>query len=125
MNRKERLTIFNTNLREIVKERREGSFAIFNASHDKFVQFAGDKEMGLVCDIPLTELSEDEERRLLALEEFATQKGAVDANTEEQISYQASYEKEDVNKAAELTERIFIQVFKLPVNYSIVAELKL
>ena len=123
MNKEQRSKVFKTNLRKLANEKGNGSFVIFEAEHEKFVQFAGGKEMGLLCDMPLAELSKDEQERLLILNEFASQEGSVDANTQERISYQTEYDEQDADKAAELAEKIFIQVFRLPASYSIVARL--
>jgi len=124
MKKEERLEIFKINLSKIV-EGNEGSFVIFNVRSEKFVQFAGSKEMGLVCDIPLAELSKEEEKRLLSIKDFSEGEGARDAETKELTSYQIEFNKDDINKAVELTERIFIEVFRFPTTYNVDTELNL
>jgi hypothetical protein len=94
---------------------------------DKLVQFAHSKEEGgwLICDIPFQELSNEEKKRLLGLKEFSKSEGAR-TETQEQVSYQSTdFKKEEVDIAAELTERIFVGVFKLPQNYEVKVELNL
>ena len=126
MKKKERLKIFKDNLRKLVKEGNEGSFVVFDATAEKFVQFAGSKEEELlICDIPLQELSKDEEKRLIEIEEFSGGEGSEDVKTGEQISYQAIFDKGDIERAADLTERIFIRVFGLPHDYDVSVTLNL
>jgi len=126
MKREERLEIFRCNLSKLVEEGDEGSFVIFDVATGKFVQFVGSKEEGgwMICDIPLQELSKDEEKRLLAIEEFLHSEG-IDAETGVKISYQAWFGKDDVEKAAEITERIFTEVFRLPDDYDVNVSLNL
>lgn len=124
MKKEERLEIFRKNLVKLV-EGEEGGFVVFDASPEKFVQFAGSKELGLVCDIPSAELSKEERKRLLSLKEFSEGEGARDVETKGLTSYQTDFNKEDINKAVELTERIFIDVFRFPKIYSVDAELKI
>ena len=72
MEKLDRLQLFNTSLNKIVKEANEYGIAIFEASPDKFVQFSYDsKDDELICDIPLAELSSQEEHKLLLLKEFS------------------------------------------------------
>jgi len=125
MKRKERLEIFKRNLSKIVEEGNEGSFVIFDTIAEKFVQFAGSKEEGgwLHCDIPLQELSKEEEKRLRDPQIF--DKNPPDAEYEELTSYAKDFDKEDLNKAVELIERIFIEVFSLPYDYNVNVELNL
>jgi len=124
MKKYERLEIFKANLIKIV-EREKGGFVVFEASPEKFVQFGGDKEFGLVCDIPLAELSKEEEKRLLTLKEFSKAEGSRDANSNDLIAYQTFYNEEEVNQAAGLTERIFVEVFGFPNTYNVVTKLNL
>jgi len=109
MEKEERLKIFKINLSKLIEEGGEGSFVIFSVG-EKFIQFAGDEEIGLVCDIPRAELSKEEEERLRALEEFSKGEGARDVDSNELVSYQTGYNKEEIGKAVELTERIFTEV---------------
>ena len=109
-----------------MKEGNEGSFVVFDATAEKFVQFACSKEEELlICDIPLQELSKDEEKRLIEIEEFSGGEGSEDVKTGEQISYQAIFDKGDIERAADLTERIFIRVFGLPHDYDVSVALNL
>lgn len=124
MKKEERLRIFHTNLSKLIEKGEEGSFVVFNAG-ERVIQFAGDKKTGLVCDIPLAELSKEEEERLQALDEFSSGEHARDAATNELVSYQTVCNKEEIDKAVELTERIFTEVFKLTDAYEVSVEVNL
>jgi len=125
MDKKERLRIFGTNIAKLLKAN-EGSFVIFEEKvYHKYVQFAGSKEASgwFIIDIPLIELSKDEEKRLLSLNEFSKCHRSRDIKSNEPISFQIHYTQEDVQKAAQLTEEIFIEVFKLAPDYNFKVEL--
>jgi hypothetical protein len=119
MMRKSRISEIEMALTTLVKEGDpESSFIIFeNPQTEKFVQFAflGD---GLVCDIPLQELSKDEENAIKSIME----EKATNARTDELISYQKWFNVTELNKAAEFVETIFTKVFKLPEDYTIKTE---
>jgi hypothetical protein len=98
---------FQVNLEKVARIE-EGGIVLF-ASGEKFVQFVGSKDEGcLICDIPLAEFSEAG--------------GPVDVESNEQVSYQAEFDLADAENAAQLTERIFIDVFGLSPNYNVTAE---
>jgi phosphoribosylaminoimidazole-succinocarboxamide synthase len=74
----------------------------------------------LVCDIPLQELSKEEENAIKSIMEDK----ATDARTGELISYQKWFSVTELNKAAEFVETLFIKVFKLPEDYMIKIEIE-
>ena len=112
-----------THLNKLTEAGEEGSFAIFDADPGRFVQFVGGKEIGLICDIPLAELSNVEKNRLVSLLKFSGEEHLNDAG--ECSAYQIAYENKEVDKAAELADRIFIEVFMLPSDYNVKAEISL
>jgi len=100
-------------LTNLVREDK-GTFVIFeNPPSEKFVQFAILEEE-MICDIPLQELSNEEENRITSFMEI----GATDARTGEPISYQKSFGKNATGKAAEFAETLFLEVFRLPKSYT-------
>lgn len=119
--RKNRISEIKIALTTLAKEGDpESSFVIFeNPQTEKFVQFAflGDE---LVCDIPLQELSKDEEKAIRSIME----EKATNARTGELISYQKWFNITELNKAAEFVETIFTRVFKLPEDYTIETEIQ-
>jgi len=119
--RKNRISEIKIALTTLAKEGDpESSFVIFeNPQTEKFVQFAflGDE---LVCDIPLQELSKDEEKAIRSIME----EKATNARTGELISYQKWFNITELNKAAEFVETIFTRVFKLPEDYTIKTEIQ-
>lgn len=121
MMRKNRISEIKIALTTLAKEGDpESSFVIFeNPQTEKFVQFAflGDE---LVCDIPLQELSKDEEKAIRSIME----EKATNARTGELISYQKWFNITELNKAAEFVETIFTRVFKLPEDYTIKTEIQ-
>jgi len=124
MKKEERLEEFRINLNKLANAG-EGSFVVFDAC-GKFVQFAGGKDLdGFVCDIPFTELSEAERMRLLKFTEFSQDEGARDADSGEQTSYTTEFDLVDIDKAVQLTEQIFVEVFWLPQDYEVKTELNL
>ena len=124
MKKEERLEVFRINLTKLANAG-EGGFVIFDAC-GKFVQFAGGRDLdGFVCDIPFTELSEAERTRLLKLTEFFQSEGARDEDSDEQVSYTAEFDLEAIEKAVQLTERIFVDVFLFSPDYQIRPELNL
>jgi len=124
MNKEERFKLFKTNLLKIA-EAKSPSFVIFESSNDKFVQFAGFREMGLMCDIPLAGLTKEERRRLLTLKEFSGDEGTKNTGTKELVSYQKNFSGEDIDRAVDLTERIFIKVLGCPSTYNVEGKLNL
>lgn len=124
MKKEERLEIFRINLTKLANAG-EGGFVIFDAC-GKFVQFAGGRDLnGFVCDIPFAELSEAERTRLLELTEFSQNEGATNAGSGEQTSYTTEFDLVAIDKAVQLTERIFVDVFLFPPDYQIKPELNL
>lgn len=119
MRKERRLDIFKENLREIVSERKNKMRMVhFSASPEKYVVFFGSVDE-LVCDVPRVELSMQEEKRLLTLDEFSEGEGLRDPNTNLLKTYQTRYSEEDIDKAVELVERIFIEVFRFPAIYDV------
>jgi len=121
MTRDSRISEIKTALATLVKEGDpESSFIIFeNPQTEKFVQFAFLGE-GLLCDIPLQELSKEEENVIKSM----MGDKATDARTGELISYQKWFSVIELDKAAEFVETIFIKVFKLPEDYTIKTEIE-
>jgi len=80
-----------------------------------FVQFAGGIE-GLACDIPIIWLSKEGIEKIRKLPEFFEAK--------EIGSFQAYFgvSDEDIEKMVNLTEKIFTEIYNLPLNYEIIAE---
>lgn len=123
MEKEARLEMFKTNLTKLIMEGKEGSVVIFDTP-EKYVQFAGCKGW-MACDIPTSQLTKDEEKRLLNLKQFSDAECATDAKTGETISYQSHFEEEGVDEASELVEKIFTEVYRLPQDYDVKAELNL
>ena len=114
MKRNERTNQIKTALNRLVEEGTEGSFLIFeNPKTEKFVQFAFVD--GLICDIPLAELSREEENKIKSI----MGEGARDVETGKSVSYQKWFESDKIDKAVEFVEKIFINIFKLPESYRI------
>jgi hypothetical protein len=108
MEKKERRQLFKTSIEKIVEEAKESGIVIFEAGSDKFVQFCYDpEESSPVCDIPITELSAQEEEKLLLLKEFPKGSGAFD-DKNQLVAYHTYLKGEDLNKATNLTERILV-----------------
>lgn len=105
-------------LNDLTDDGEEGAFVIFeNPDTKKFVQFMKTEE-NIVCDVPLVELSDEEKSKIrLLLDKVATEE-----RTREATSYQKNFSAKDIDEAAELVERIFIHVFKLPEDYEIETE---
>lgn len=74
------------------------------------------KKKVLLIDVPLAELSKDEEN---AIRSILGEDGAVDVETGEKVSYQELFQVNEVERAIELTEEIFTDVFNLPETYKI------
>ena len=117
MEKQERHQLFNTSIERVVKDAKESGVVIFDAGSDKFVQFFYDSEdNNLICDIPIDELSAQEEKKLLLLKEFSKDSGAFD-DKKQLIAYHTYFRGEDIEKAANLAEQIFIRIFDFPNNY--------
>jgi len=123
MEKQKRFELFKKNIEKVVEEAKESGFVIFDAGSDKFVQFTFDPEDNtLICDIPIAELSAQEEEKLLLLKEFSKDSGAFD-DKKQLISYHAYFRGEDIEKAANLTEQIFVGIFDFPHHYDFTVKL--
>lgn len=105
-------------LNDLTDDGEEDSFVIFeNPDTKKFVQFMK-TEKNIVCDIPLVELSDEEKSKIRLL----LDKVVKEERTGEETSYQKNFSTRSIDEAAELVERIFVHVFKLPEDYEIETE---
>ena len=130
LHKNERLKIFRKNLIKLATQGKEDRFCfvIFEVMSEKFVQFADIKDKDarfLTCDIPLQELSEEEEKRLQCLELFEKTPNYLESGEIASYSYVADFDYEEIEEAANIAERVFIQVFHMPPNYEINVELNL
>lgn len=123
MNREERITLISDLLNDLANEGEAGeSFVIFeNSETMKFVQFAF-VEGGLMLDIPLVELSKEEANGIRAI---LGEEGAKDARTGKLTSYQRLFGFDEIGKATELVEMIFLGVFKFGGSYTINPEINI
>lgn len=110
-NREERIYKIRNALGSLIKAVGKGSFVVFeNYDTQKFVQFVFPP---LLCDVPTRELSKEEEDEIRSI----IGEGGRSLETGELISYQKVFELNEIDKAVELVERVFINVFKLPESY--------
>lgn len=117
------LQYIRTNLAKLIKQTKECGIAIFEINTEKFVQFAYDSEnKDLTCDIPLAELSPDEKNRLVLLEPFSQDSGALSDNNQ-LIAFHAYFKGGEIEKATNLTEQIFTKIFNSPNNYDLNVQL--
>ena len=100
------IELINKYILKVVNEGGEGNFVIFEDENSgKIIQFAACKgDPILVCDIPLNQLRNEEEKMLIEM-------GFV----KKENAYQALV---DFEEAAELTDEIFTEVFNSP-NYKL------
>jgi HJR/Mrr/RecB family endonuclease len=122
MNREERLALFRAGLTKLVESKGKG-YVIFD-SLVKFVQFATELD-GFLVDIPLEGMSKDEEMRLQTLKEFSSSDVLRDPKSNQLVSYQSKFSKEELEKAVLLTEQIFIEIFELSPDYGVEAKIDL
>jgi len=114
MDRGERIHWICAMLRDSLYE--GASFVLFeNPESGRFIQFALIGRDGLICDVPLTMLSREEEEKIRALMPETSR----DMETGELLSYQRWFDVHELYSAAELAERIFTQIFGLPPNYEL------
>ena len=117
-----------TALRALLNRRNDDAFVIFEERDSgKFVQFAGSADQPLLLDLPSQALSAEEQQRAALL--FA-QLGSADATSADlydrpggqvvgrQISYQLVF-GQDCDRAAEVTSRIFKEVYRLPAEFEL------
>ena len=110
-NREERIYKIRNKLDSLIKAAGKGSHVLFlNPGTGKFVQFVFPP---LLCDIPTRELSKEEEDEIRSI----IGEGARSLETGELISHQKVFELNEIDKAVELVERVFIGVLKLPESY--------
>ena len=118
MKEEERKEIFRENLLRITREGGRGNFLIFGEPTGKrFVQFVGDAGREEVfCDVSVAgnRLGEAEVRKLEAM--------GFSSDSEVLESYGR---RMGVEEAAEVTERIFREVFGLPPDYGVAVTLEL
>jgi len=124
MKGEERVREITDSLRLLVRKGRSGdSFVVFDDPRTKkFVQFSLCEE-GLLCDVPLIELTKDEEDRVKQV--IGEREAAIDPVTGEVVSYRRRLKRSEVDRAAEITEKIFMEVFRLPESYKLRCELDL
>jgi len=92
------------------------SIIIFeNPETGKFIQFALMGREGLICDVPTTILTVEEEEKLRELMPETSR----DMETGELISYQRWFDSHELDRAAELVEEIFTNIFNLSVDYGL------
>ena len=97
----------------------EDPYVVFeNPKTLKFVQFSLSSR-GILCDIPLIELSKDEES---GIRQIMEEEATMDSRTGEKISYQRVFEQDEIEQAFEMLEMVFTEVFKLPESYSLRTE---
>ncbi len=121
MDKKQRINLFKKCLRKVAKEAIGGLIhfytkeALQGPPNGHLIQFAGGTE-GLACDIPIAWLSEKEIEKIKKLPEFFEAK--------EIGSYQAYFDisDEEIEKMANLTEKIFTEIYNLPENYDVIIE---
>ena len=86
----------------------------------KFVQFMY-LSNDLLCEVPLSTISEDEEESI--------KKCMTEIHRWGEKSDEASYQKwfcaEEISEATALVEKIFINIFKAPKNYTIKSDLSI
>jgi hypothetical protein len=75
-------------------------------------------------DLPVENLSKEEKTRLLDLNVFSSNFGRRDPKNNELISYKAKYRKFELNEAAVLVEKLFLEVFRVPFDYNVKSNLK-
>jgi hypothetical protein len=112
----ERLQIFYANLVELQgsPDRRPLIFK----SGPKTLDF-GVQDGVVFIDLPVENLSKEEKNRLLKLNAFSSNFGRRDPKNNELISYKAKYHKFELNEAALLVEKIFLEVFRVPLDYNV------
>jgi len=89
-----------------------GEFIIFeNPQSKKFVQVVL-LEDGLLCDVPLSELSREEGSKLKSL-------SSKNIGEMYEGSYNLWFKLADMKQATEWVDKIFVDVFALPRPYSI------
>jgi len=121
MNKIQRINLFKKCLKHLAEESIGGIIhfytkeAIQGPPNGCLVQFAGGTE-GLACDIPIIWLSKEEIEKIKKLPEFFEAK--------EIGSYQAYFNISDkeIEKMANLAEKIFTEVYNLPENYDVIVE---
>jgi hypothetical protein len=87
-------------------------FVVFeDAESKKFVQFSGSNEEPLVFDLPSQTLNADE--RIRAEKMFAQMSVKRQPSVDDHYTYNVNYGK-DVDRAADLTVRVFREIYKLP-----------
>lgn len=131
-NRDERINQIRTALIDFANDDTLGRFVIFKSPEtNKFVQFGSsdDDSSIIICGVPVTELKcskeeKDKLKLLLPIVEVG-RKGFL--SKEKLIQYRKEFQIkkgriEEINEAAELVDRIFINVFNLPESYEITIE---
>lgn len=113
----------STALQKLLQRSNRDAFVIVNEAHSKkFVQFDGSTTESLLLDIPVQELSRDEEARAAKLFKSLGALGRqeipmVDANGQTvgtQVSYQMDFGQDaDTRAAAAVTMRVFREVFEI------------
>ncbi|MFW9996485.1 MAG: hypothetical protein ACFFD4_30860 [Candidatus Odinarchaeota archaeon] len=115
MQKEQREQVFKIYLETVLKEGGTGNFVIFtDPLSEKFVQFVGDMgKSSLVLDVPKAIVNESEEGLLFRY---------LPAVHKLEYSYQVQV---TVSQGAYLADSIFLDVFRLPGDYSIQVELQL
>jgi len=104
-----------TAMDDLIASGAEEGFVIFETDDGKFLQFTYDKGEGLTFDLPRVNMSPQERQRLKELE-------GMEAITETELSYLLQIGV-DTRMGAELSNRIFLDVFQCGANYRVVATL--
>jgi hypothetical protein len=112
---KDRTSNIKSTLTYLVKNGELGSCLIFeDPETKKFIQLVNiDRE--LLCEIPLSGLTVKEEQRVKSFLTEYTQYG----KKVNEASYQKWFRVDEIDKVTDLIEKIFINVFKLPISYTI------
>ena len=101
------------------------AFVIFEAKGSgKFVQFAGSQREGLLFDLPKVALTakELERSRRLFASVGAEIPGSPEANFDSEVSFQCPFER-NTRGAVDLALRVFLEVYGLPKDFSLEAQL--
>lgn len=117
-----------TALRALLNRSNDDAFVIFEEkASGKYVQFAGSLDQPLLLDLPLQALTAEEQRRASVLfNELATgdatqadlydqREGQV---VGQQVSYQLVFDR-DAERAADVTSRIFDEIYHLPAEFDL------
>jgi hypothetical protein len=118
----------NTALPALLSRHNDDAFVIFEERESgKYVQFAGSVPEPLLPDLPSQALTAEEEQRAALLFSELGSGNATSANLYDrplwpvvgrQISYQLAF-GQDSGRAAEVTTRIFNEVYHLPPAFAL------